>query len=654
MANLRSLRIAFWFFVVCCISITTAQADEMLKKEDVHRVMSQILKAHGDNKGINRKIMQSALNLYIAQFDPDKMYLLDDEVEKYRNLTGSQLDVILSEYKNNNFRRFEEVNALIGSAIRRAKGLRHELLTSTDWTHSGKSLSEIAALAQEERKKYAKTEQDLKRKMETEMLVMIRERQGNNRVALQLGKVLNAINAQYEYQENQYLSLAKNNRPLPEQERQNLFYMHVLKALASALDAHTNVLNADESFNMKVVLEKGFQGVGIMLRSDPDGVAIGDLMEGGPAKKSGMVHVGDRILAVNNQNVEGHSAREIIERLRDTQNSTVQLTLSRQEAQGKEKTFSVNLQREFIEIKEGRVDVRKEEIPGGLIGVLKLDAFYQGENGVTSEKDMRDAIQKLKQEGTLKGIILDLRSNGGGFLSQAVKVAGLFITNGVVVISKYTNGEEHFFRDMDGRTSFDGPLIILVSKRTASAAEIVAQALQDYGVALIVGDERTYGKGTVQSQTVTDGSSAAHFKVTVGKYYTVSGKTPQVQGVHAGIVVPSPLNAEHIGEEYLQNHLTADEIASSYQDALTDIQPNLHQWYLRYYMPTLQKKEYYWESLLPGLKTASEGRIAHNTGYQQWLEHARTRQDVHRIPEGKDYQLEETINIMKDVIYRRH
>ena len=166
--------------------------------------------------------------------------------------------------------------------------------------------------------------------------------------------------------------------------------------------------------------------------------------------------------------------------------------------------ITVPLVREEIAVDEDRARWNYEIFDGGIIGKIKLDSFYQGDNGMTSENDVREAIKQLDKQGNLRGLILDLRENSGGFLSQAVKVAGLFITNGVVVISKYFNGEEHFYRDMDGKISYDGPLIILTSKATASAAEIVAQALQDYGVAIIVGDEHTYGKGTIQSQTVTE------------------------------------------------------------------------------------------------------------------------------------------------------
>ena len=232
---------------------------------------------------------------------------------------------------------------------------------------------------------------------------------------------------------------------------------------------------------------------------------------------------------------------------------------------------------------------------------------------------MRKALEKLRAEGNLRGLILDLRENSGGFLNQAVKVAGLFITSGVVVISKYFNGEEHFYRDLDGKTFFDGPLIVLTSRATASAAEIVAQALQDYGVALIVGDEQTYGKGTIQNQTVTDSKSTSFFKVTVGKYYTVSGKTPQIDGVKADIVVPGIFNFEHIGERYLSSTVPPDTISEDYNDDIADVSSSSKEWFLRYYMPTLQHKKMLWRNQLPTLKANSAQRIAHNACYQKFL-----------------------------------
>jgi carboxyl-terminal processing protease len=308
-----------------------------------------------------------------------------------------------------------------------------------------------------------------------------------------------------------------------------------------------------------------------------------------------------------------------------------------------------------------RVDVRSEVFGNGIIGIITLHSFYQGD-GVSSEQDVRNAIEKLQKKGILKGLILDLRDNGGGFLSQAVKVAGLFITDGVIVISKYANGDERIYRDVDGKALYDGPLIILTSKATASAAEIVAQALQDYGVALIVGDEHTYGKGTIQTQTVTDNQSSSYFKVTVGKYYTVSGHTPQKEGVKADIVAPSHWHREEIGEMYADS-LDADVIPPVYNDLLQDVPVNLRSWYIKYYIPKLQKRTSVWRDLLPTLRKNSEYRIANNKNYQYFLKGSSNNGEENESEEewsvtdkkNKNYgeddlQVQEAVNLLKDMI----
>ena len=260
----------------------------------------------------------------------------------------------------------------------------------------------------------------------------------------------------------------------------------------------------------------------------------------------------------------------------------------------------------------------------------------------------------------MRGLILDLRENSGGFLSQAVKVAGLFITNGIIVISKYSNGSERFYRDVDGKTSYDGPLVVLTSKATASAAEIVAQALQDYGVAVVVGDEHTYGKGTIQTQTVTDNQSTSYFKVTVGKYYTVSGNTPQKKGVKADIVAPSHWVHEQIGEGE-EGSVDADIIPSAFDDQLADVSSDVKSWYLKYYMPNLQHRTVVWRDLLPILKKNSEYRIAQNKNYQFFLKGGKveeeSEEDEWNLVDQKnktfgedDLQMQEAVNILKDMI----
>ncbi len=148
--------------------------------------------------------------------------------------------------------------------------------------------------------------------------------------------------------------------------------------------------------------------------------------------------------------------------------------------------MNVELTRSKIVLDDKRVDVEAEPFGDGIIGKITLYSFYEGDNGLSSEKDLKKAIDDLRSQGTLYGLVLDMRENSGGFLSQAVKVSGLFISSGVVVISKYSDGTVKYYRAVDGNRYYDGPLAILISRGSASATEIVAQTLQDYGVAVVV------------------------------------------------------------------------------------------------------------------------------------------------------------------------
>ena len=255
---------------------------------------------------------------------------------------------------------------------------------------------------------------------------------------------------------------------------------------------------------------------------------------------------------------------------------------------------------------------------------------------------------------------------------QAVKVAGLFIKSGVIVMSKSTEGKEEFFRDVDPAVLYSGPLIILTSKATASAAEIVAQALKDYGAAIIVGDEQTYGKGSIQMQTITaetnDAACDAAFKVTVGRYYSVSGESAQMSGVTADIVVPSILFHTKLGEQYLDFPLTKDSAPEAFKDSLIDVKPEMKKWYVKCYLPYLQQRKEVYRKWIDELQRKSHERLVANDDYQRFL-HGLPLYETKKV-EGKegadttekvelsekqvqkriwDLQLQEAVHIARDL-----
>lgn len=635
---------------------TFAQQQELSLK-DVQKVMQEVLSQHVDKKEMNSEVMKNSFKFYIDQFDPNRIYLFEKEAEQFLNLNQLELKETLEKYKHNLFPKFEELDLLIQNAIVRARQYREELKAQSDLLFQSSTNRPSNIVEEDKKAPFARDIPELKERIKKQIIRFIsveRQRYGDKAVIENQEKTLNAYFKQLEHKENGYLNRDDVGNPFSPKEKEHRFSTRILKAMTHSLDAHTSFFDASEAYDMKVRLEKGFKGIGVTLEKRIQGVFIARLVKGGPAEKSGLVKAGDRVIKIDGVDVSDEPLNEVIDKLRDDSKPSVSLVLKRAEMEGKEIEISATLSREMIAVDEGRVDVEREPFEDGIIGKITLYSFYQGNNGITSERDLREAIKNLQKEGKLKGLVLDLRENGGGFLNQAVKVAGLFITNGVVVVSKYANGDQKIYRDLDGKVSFDGPFVILTSKATASAAEIVAQALQDYGVAVIVGDEQTYGKGTIQSQTVTEGGAESYFKVTVGKYYTVSGKTPQLQGVKADIVVPSYYSKELIGEEYLE-HLTApDKIPPVFQDALADIDAGLKPWYVRYYIPTLQKKEMEWQQYLPALKERSQKRLALNPEYQKFLKGEWDASSLlgidRKIPSERDYQMQEAISIIKEMI----
>lgn len=643
----------FFFLYVLFLSIPIAAQQELLKEQDIPKVMQQLFKQHVDKKGMTAATLHNSLRIFIDQFDSRRTYLLESEVKPYLEIDDETMSHILRDYQQNDLSTFRQLSLQMRHAIERARKFRKEIIQNPDIIPSSHEVID--------NKSFAKTSPALKDRIANDIALYIslyEKRLGKEHMDKIKKTIILAYDKRMQIQENMYLGADESGQPLTEPENENLFVMHVLKALAGSLDSHTKVLDSSEAHEMRLRLEKRYSGVGVQLANRDGEVIISRVLEKSPAAESGKIKVGDVLLSVDGQPVENETIENVLNWLRG-EKGTITLEIKRNypDNGGEPFTiFTVKLDRRFIPINEGRVEVSSEPFEDGIIGKIALHAFYQGSGNVNSESDMRAAIKQLEKQGKLKGLVIDLRDNTGGFLMQSVKVAGLFITNGVVVISKYADGTERVYRDLDSREIYhDRPLVILTSKETASAAEIMAEALQDYGVALIVGDEQTYGKGTIQSQTVTGDSQGktpgSFFKVTVGKYYTVSGKTPQLHGVKADIIVPSTIGQMRIGEEFLPYTVSGDgndTIKPTYADPLSDIDTRFRGWFQRYYTPTLQERVTKWRELIPTLRVNSQARLATNRKYQASIRQAKAGRPAPFTE--NDPQMEEAVNIVKDMI----
>jgi len=323
-------------------------------------------------------------------------------------------------------------------------------------------------------------------------------------------------------------------------------------------------------------------GIGASLQSDDGYCKIREIVPGGPAARSGELKVGDRIVGVAQENGEFTDLVDMplpqaVEMIRGQKGTTVRLTIIPATAANDATRKTISLVRDEIRLEDQRAKARIVDLPGEKggtrrIGVIDLPGFYGGERGgsaPSATKDVACLLKKLKQE-KVTGIVLDIRRNGGGSLDEAINLTGLFIPAGPVVQVRGPNGRIEVGTDDDGATFYDGPLVVLTSRLSASASEILAGALQDYGRAVIVGDPSTFGKGTVQTIMPLDqimqheglmpAEDPGALKTTISKFYRPSGKSTQIEGVKSDIVLPSLTDLPEISEKEMQNPLAWDTV----------------------------------------------------------------------------------------------
>ncbi len=252
-------------------------------------------------------------------------------------------------------------------------------------------------------------------------------------------------------------------------DQSKIVLTYVLKAATCALDSHTNYFTPSEANQFMIQVQQRLFGIGAQLRDDLDGLSILRILENSPAQQCMKLKINDKIIAVNREPVVGMDITEAVELIRGEKGTPVHLTLLRDG-----EMMEVELVRGEVVLDESRLETHLEPYGDSQIATIRLFSFYQDEK-YSSAQDMRKALEQIKREHKLKGVILDLRGNAGGLLTQAVSVTGLFITKGIVVSVKDNTGKLQHLREIEGKPVWDGPLIVLVNRASASAAEIVAQ-----------------------------------------------------------------------------------------------------------------------------------------------------------------------------------
>src|SRR5882762_4552921 len=373
-----------------------------------------------------------------------------------------------------------------------------------------------------------------------------------------------------------YDRIARNVHEEDREEQVKLY----LDALAQTYDPHSEYLSKADFKNFNIQMGLSLVGIGAMLRTEDGYAKIESLVTGGPAQVDGRLKVGDRITAVGQAQGEFVDVRDmrldkVVEMIRGKKGTKVRLLAIPANASDPSQRKSVDLVRDEIKLKdqEARADIIiKKDTEGNLVklGWLTLPSFYadMDRHSKSTTRDVLALLKRLKKEN-IAGLVIDLRRNGGGSLEEAISLTGLFLKSGPVVQTKGSNGNIVISSDPDPGIAYGGPLIVLTSRQSASASEIFAAALQDYGRAVIVGDKNTFGKGTVQtilpigrftSLLGNRSDEDGELKLTIQKFYRVAGGSTQLHGVASDLVLPTLTDLPEFGEGALKNCLAYDEV----------------------------------------------------------------------------------------------
>ncbi|MBB3231489.1 carboxy terminal-processing peptidase [Halomonas stenophila] len=345
-----------------------------------------------------------------------------------------------------------------------------------------------------------------------------------------------------------------------------------MAAVTGSIDPHSEYLSPRQSESFDIQMRLSLEGIGALLQADGEYVKVASLVPGGPAERAGVLQPADRIVGVGQEgeeivNVVGMRLDDVVDMIRGPKGSVVRLDVVPAQAVDMTRSKVVEITRDTVNLEDqaAKGEVIEVERDGemhrlGMIDVptfyVDFDAWQAGEEDYRSTtRDVAKEIERLKAEG-VEGIVLDLRDNGGGALQEANSLIGLFIDRGPTVQVRDARGRISLYGDTDSGTLYDGPLVVLVNRLSASASEIFAGAIQDYGRGLVVGND-TFGKGTVQT---LDELSHGQIKLTRAKFYRISGESTQHRGVTPDIQFPSLIDPELIGESSLDNALGWDTV----------------------------------------------------------------------------------------------
>jgi carboxyl-terminal processing protease len=537
----------------------------------VNQVVATILtKYHFKKTDIDDSLSSMVLDNMVKSLDFNKVYFLQSDIDEFEKNRYKIDDYLLTG--NSNF-AFDIFNTYKQRLNQRMKYIKKMLKNEFDY-----SIDE-SYIPDREDEEWAKSKEELNE--------IWRKRLKNDALNKKLS------DEEWAKTSENLLKRYKNyHRVILQYKSEDVFQLY-MNSFATAIDPHSSYFSPITSENFNISMARSLEGIGAQLTSRDDYTTIVRIIPGGPADKSKNLFENDRIVSVAQDDdgefidVVGWRTDDVVQHIRGKKGTKVRLEVLRADDTPDMPTEIVTLIRDKVTLvdqsAESEIIFLNENDTPFKLGVVKIPAFYidfkaraRGEiNYKSTTRDVKKLIAELKQEN-VDGIIVDLRNNGGGSLQEAIELTGLFIEDGPVVQVKDARGSIEVNRDPDPSIYYDGPLAVLLNRRSASASEIFSAAIQDYGRGLVLG-EQTFGKGTVQNLTDLNrfirfgDQKLGNVKLTIAKYYRINGSSTQKKGVIPDIKYPSPVEPEEYGESSYPTSLKWDQIETSYYESYGNI-----------------------------------------------------------------------------------
>ena len=567
---MRAIKFLFVVLISTSVWATTQPAEQVMFKPSLEQRLRSNLATkflanwHYKDTKLNDEFSVKIFDRYLDLLDPNFSFFLASDIETFAPYR-TQLDDALRH--DNPSPAYDMFNVYVGRVQERVKFAREQLKTPVDFT-----IDENYEWDRSDTK-WAKTEAELDE--------FWRKRVKNDFLRLRLaGKEDEAI---VETLDDRYENL---DRRISELNSDDIFQFF-MNAFAQSIEPHTAYMSPRSSENFEISMRLSLEGIGALLGRENEYTSIARVVPGGPADKEGSLKAADKVTAVGQgqdgklQDVVGWRVDDVVDLIRGPKHTIVRLEVIHEDSSVAGHTEIIEIVRDEVKLEEQAAKSRVIEIPGEgdemvKVGVIDLPVFYLDFNGRamnlpdyrSSTRDVRKLITEMKDEG-IKGLIIDLRNNGGGSLLEATTLTGLFIDEGPVVQVRNSSGRISTEEDTDPGMAWDGPMAVLVNRYSASASEIFAAAIQDYGRGLIIG-ETTFGKGTVQNLVDLDdyarsgdAGKMGQLKITMAQFFRVNGGSTQNRGVEPDIQFPSAGDPEDYGERSLENALPWTSIASA-------------------------------------------------------------------------------------------